>query len=297
MKAGVSTYSLSQAIRAREMTVIGAIEWIAEHGGEHVEIVPAGFDMTEENIRSIVEKCRELELDISSYTIGANFIDKNDTELQTEINRVKKEVNIAAMLGTKLMRHDAASRLPAESTLINFEKDLPYIVKACREIADYALQFGITTSIENHGYHLQHYDRVQRVLQAVDRENFRTTVDIGNFVVVDLNPLAGVTQNAPFASMVHVKDFYLKDACCNPGQGFCRSAGGNYCRGAIVGHGNVNVQAALQILKDSGYDGYLSLEFEGVEDCRMGCEIGLENLKRYIAELVVYKNSSGKING
>jgi sugar phosphate isomerase/epimerase len=97
--------------------------------------------------------------------------------------------------------------------------------------------------------------------------------------------------------MVHVKDFYLKDACCNPGQGFCRSAGGNYCRGAIVGHGNVNVQAALQILKDSGYDGYLSLEFEGVEDCRMGCEIGLENLKRYIAELVVYKNSSGKING
>ena len=61
--------------------------------------------------------------------------------------------------------------------------------------------------------------------------------------------------------------------------------GGNYFRGAIVGHGDIDIRAALKLLKDVGYDGYLSLEFEGMEDCRTGVEIGLENLKRFVAEL------------
>lgn len=33
MKAGLSTYSLLQAIRAGEMTVLDVIDWIADNGG------------------------------------------------------------------------------------------------------------------------------------------------------------------------------------------------------------------------------------------------------------------------
>ncbi len=285
MKTGVSTYSLSRAIKDGRMTVVDVIEWIAEHGGEHVEVVPGSFEMTEEVIGLIVDKTRELGLDISSYTIGANFIDKDEAELDAEIERVKKEVDIAAALGTKLMRHDVAYRAPEDTSLEQFEQDLPVIVKGCRAVADYAAQYGITTSIENHGYHVQHFDRVQRVIKEVDRENFKTTIDIGNFVVVDINPLAAVRQNAPLASMVHVKDFFLRNAERDPGEGFNKSRGGNYWRGAIAGHGDIDIQAALQILKDAGYDGYLSLEFEGMEDCLRGAEIGLKNLQRYVSKL------------
>ncbi len=283
MKIGVSTYSLSRAIEAGKMTVIDAIEWIAENGGEHVEIVPAGFDMNDELIKNIVAKTKELNLDISSYTIGANFIDKNNEELQAEIDRVKKEVDIAVALGTKLMRHDVAYRKPEDATLENFNKDLPAIVKACQAVADYAVKFNITTSIENHGYHVQHFDRVQTVVKAVNRDNFKTTLDIGNFICVDINPLAGVKKNAPLASMVHIKDFYLRNAERNPGEGFGKTLGGNYWRGAITGHGDIDIKAALQILKDAGYDGYLALEFEGMEDCCLGTRIGLANVKRFLS--------------
>jgi inosose dehydratase len=285
MKTGVSTYSLSRAIKAGEMTVIDVIEWIAENGGEHVEIVPIGFEMTDELTKEIVAKTKELNLDISSYTIGANFIDKDESELQVEIERVKKEVDIAVALGTKLMRHDVAYRSPEDTSLDQFDQDLPVIVKGCQAVADYAAQFGITTSIENHGYHVQHFDRVQKVIKVVNRDNFKTTIDIGNFVVVDINPLAGVAKNAPLASMVHVKDFYLRNVDRDPGEGFNKSLGGNYWRGAIVGHGDINIQVALQILKDAGYDGYLSLEFEGMEECRQGAKIGLANINRYVKNL------------
>jgi sugar phosphate isomerase/epimerase len=38
-------------------------------------------------------------------------------------------------------------------------------------------------------------------------------------------------------------------------------------------------------LKRAGYDGYVAIEFEGMEDCLLALEAGCENLKRYIAEI------------
>ena len=37
----------------------------------------------------------------------------------------------------------------------------------------------------------------------------------------------------------------------------------------------------LRALKRTGYDGYLSIEFEGMEDCIQGISVGLANLRRY----------------
>ncbi|NLD88350.1 MAG: hypothetical protein GX633_08870 [Clostridiales bacterium] len=45
------------------------------------------------------------------------------------------------------------------------------------------------------------------------------------------------------------------------------------------------VQQCLGIIARSGYDGYVSIEFEGMEEVMTGIEIGVENLKRFIAEL------------
>jgi sugar phosphate isomerase/epimerase len=82
-----------------------------------------------------------------------------------------------------------------------------------------------------------------------------------------------------------VKDFHIKCGCADPGQGWFRSRGGTPLRGAIVGHGNVDVPACLKALKAGGYDGYISIEFEGMEDNIQALTIGLDNLRRYTADL------------
>ena len=43
----------------------------------------------------------------------------------------------------------------------------------------------------------------------------------------------------------------------------------------------VSVKDAGKILKKSGYDGYISVEFEGAEDKLYGIKEGLENVKRF----------------
>lgn len=195
MKIGLSTYSLQQALDRKELTVPDAIRWIADQGGEHVEIVPMGFSLIDnpELIDEIKAAAKEVGIDISNYAIGANFAVQEDAEaLEQEIQNVMRHVDVAAALGVKLMRHDVAFRPAPEGTVAQFEIDLPVLVKACQRIADYAAGFGITTSVENHGYYVQSSERIQRLLHETARSNFKTTLDVGNFLCVDEDPVSAV---------------------------------------------------------------------------------------------------------
>lgn len=285
MKLGVSSYSLYQAMAAGNMNILEAIEWVAENGGEHIEIVPFGFDFEgnselEDQIR---EKAAAVGIDVSNYAIGANFITDSEEAYEAEIARVISEVDRANRLGAKLMRHDVASR--PDTSIVNFNEDLERIAVACQKIADHAKQYGIITSVENHGYYVQASDRVQALLHAVNRPNFKTTLDVGNFVCVDEDPISAVKKNIPFASMVHIKDFYIRPAHRNPGDGWFPSASGNFLRGAISGQGDLDLWEILRIVKQSGYDGYLSIEYEGMEECTKGTKIALDNVKRIWSEV------------
>jgi sugar phosphate isomerase/epimerase len=285
MKIGVSTYSLSRAIQSGEMNVVEAIDYIKEIGGEHVEIVPIGFNLTEnpELIAAIRQKAQDIGIEISNYAIGAEFSSANDIEYENEITRVKQEVDIAALLGVKLMRHDVATA--KDISIQHFDSLLPRLAEACRRIADYAASFGITTSVENHWYFLQASDRVQALIHAVDRPNFQTTLDVGNFMCVDENPVVAVKKNIPYASMVHIKDFYLRPAEDDPGEGWFSSAHGNHLRGAIIGNGDIDMRSVLKIIKQSSYNGFLSVEFEGMEECKLGTRLGLNNLRKLWNEI------------
>lgn len=285
MKIGLSSYSLHRAIASNEMTVLDAVQWIADQGGEHMEVVPIGFDLTgnpalADAIRS---KAAEAGIDLSNYAIGADFLKEGEGAFEQEIERVKREVDVARSLGVKLMRHDVA--WSPDISIKHFNEALERMASACRQVADYASQFGITTSVENHGYFVQASDRVQALIHAVDRSNFKTTIDVGNFMCADEDSVAAVKNNIAYASMVHIKDFYLRPADQNPGEGFFRTASGNFLRGAIVGQGDIDMRAVLRVIKQSGYDGYLSVEFEGLEDCKLGSKAGMDNLKRLWSEI------------
>lgn len=279
MKLGLSTYSLYGAIQSGELTVADAIDWMAGQGCEHVEIVPVGFDIrTPGLIDEIVSRAAAAGLEISNYAVGANFAVDDDEAYEAEIARVKDEVDIARALGVKKMRHDVASRQGA--SVGQFWRELPRLADACRRIAEYAASVGVVTSVENHGYYMQSSERVLGLLAETDHPNFRLTLDIGNYMCLDEDPAAAVKRSIGEASIVHLKDFYLRRGDQDPGEGWFKTASGNYLRGAIFGQGDIDVREVLRIVKASGYDGYLSLEFEGLEECKQGSRIGLANARR-----------------
>lgn len=288
MKFSVSVYSFMQYIQDGRLTPFSCIEKVKEMGFDAIEYVDFAFPKDEdptEYAKKLRAEADRVGLAISNYAVGADLLNGSDGDLEAEVERLKGQVDIAAILGCPTMRHDVTGGI-ANRTYQGYDNVVERLAKGCRAVAEYAAQKGIRTMTENHGFFSQDSLRVEKLINTVASDNFGQLVDMGNFLCADDDPVTAVGRCAPYAFYVHAKDFIVKSGQgVNPGQGFFLSRGGNFLRGTIVGHGDVPVVQCLRALKGAGYDGYIAIEFEGMEDCVKGVAIGLENLKRYVAEV------------
>lgn len=288
MKTGVSSYSFDKLIRSGAETQLSVMKKAAEMGFEGIEFtdLSAPDGVSESSYAELIRgESERLSLPVISYTVSANLLGENG--LDAEVERVCRKVDVAAILGVKVMRHDAAWAPPTgKESYVGFEQVLPVLVEGCRRITEYAASKGIETTIENHGHFCQDSDRVERIITGVGNPNFGLLLDIGNFSCVDEDNRIAVGKLARYAKHVHAKDFHIKSGDgFKPLGGYGTTRAGNYIRGAIIGHGNVPVMQCLSVLKANGYDGFVSVEFEGMEDCLDGISIGCENLKSMISSL------------
>ena len=290
MQIGVSSYSFSRLVASGALSFLDIPARAKELGFEVIEFsafhLPAG-----ETPLSFAPRVREAAdragLRIVSYTIGADFLRGSGGDWKAEAKRLESEVQVARLLGCSVMRHDATAGFPADRRgARSFAEALPILIQGCRAVTEYAADQGIRTTVENHGFFCQDSERVERLVCGVNHPNFGVLMDIGNFLCADEPPSLAVGRLAPYAFHVHAKDFHLKPGVApDPGEGWFQSRGGAYLRGAIIGHGDVPVGPCLRILKKHGYEGAVSIEFEGLEDPILGLRIGLANLRRIAAGL------------
>jgi len=290
MKIGVSSYSFSRLVSSGAMSQLDVIAKAKEMGFDVIEF--SAFTLPEGETPlsfapKVKEECQRVGIEISNYTIAGDFIRGCGGNLEAEIERLKEEVKVAKILGCPGMRHDAAWGFPNDYKGVkSFDAVLPRLAKGCRAITEYAADMGIKTMVENHGYFAQDSDRIERLVTAVDHPNFGVLIDIGNFLCVDEAPEKAVGRLMPYAFHVHAKDFHVKPGTGpDPGTGWFTSRGGNYLRGAVIGHGDVPIVQCLKIMKNNSYNGVLSIEFEGIEEPLTGISIGLANLRRYVAQV------------
>lgn len=284
MKFAVSSYSLYPLVKKGEKTekqLIGLAKELGFDGIEFAEIhAPQGADKIF-YAEELKKECERVGVEPVQYSVGADFIYGSNGDLFEETERLKKEVDVAVALGVKGMRHDATGGYnDKDKKYMGFEHALPRITEGYRAVTEYAEKRGIRTMIENHGLFCQDSDRVEKIITGVSHKNFGALIDMGNFLCADENPVNAVSRLAPFVSYVHAKDFHIKSGeAFPPCDGFFKTRGGNYLRGAVLGHGNVPVFQILGILKDSGYNGYITLEFEGHEDIVLANKWSLNALK------------------
>ena len=288
MKSSVSSYSFHQYIKAGKMTQLDTVAKAHELGFdsmEFIDIAGAGdYDLQCENARKIRAEADKYGMTITAYTIGGRLYNEDKEALRAEIERLKGQVDICAILGAPVMRHDVVYQLGNTIESRSFDAMLPTIAASVREITEYAATKGIRTCSENHGYIAQDSDRIERLINAVAHENYGVLVDMGNFLCADENPAVAVSRVAPFAFHVHAKDMIIRNKPINTIAGF-ETRGSNYLIGVAVGEGDVPVEQCLRVLKKAGYDGIASIEYEGIGDCIEGIKIAKRNLDRYIEAL------------
>ena len=279
MKVGVSSYSFESY---RKRTGAGYIEIcdIAKKIGfcaiEFIDLVCDGECTQEWRLKTADEirrHCESIGLEIPAYTVGANLIGEGGEET---VERLFGCLEVAKALGAGVMRHDIAYVLPEGYT---YKDAIVEAAPRIRRVADRAAELGIVTCVENHGRTFQAPERVEELILAVDRKNFGWLCDIGNFLCADCEPLASVRHAAKYTVHAHAKDFLYKQKDESLCAGWnIKTLGGNYLRGTVVGHGIVPVDKCIEALSLGGYDGYLSLEFEGPEEGIYAIETGYKNL-------------------
>lgn len=285
MKIGVSSYSYSRLVKSGALKQIEVIAKAKEQGFEVIEFstiaVPEGKTLPAfaAELRKEADRCA---LPIANYTIGADFLGGSGGDLKAEIERVKREVDVAEILGVPGMRHDATGGWPeAHVGPKSFEAAVPRLAEGCRAVTEYAAAKKIKTMVENHGRFCQDSERVEKLVCAVAHPNFGVLIDMGNFACVDEDSGMAVGRLLRYAFHAHAKDFHFRSGNLpHPGEGWFQSRGGNFLRGAIIGQGDIPVIQCIRLLKGAKYDGVLSIEFEGMEDVLTGIRIGRDNLKR-----------------
>ena len=283
MKIGISSYSFASYIKATGAGYLDICDKAKELGFEGIEFIDLiceGENTIEDRLalaREIKEHCDKIGLDIPAYTVGANLIGEGAEET---VNKLFDALEIAKTLGAGVMRHDVCYKAPCGA---GYKEVIAEAVPRIRRVADRAAELGIISSVENHGRLIQAPEIVRELILAVDRPNYGWLCDVGNFLCADCEPLASCKIAAKYTVHVHAKDFLYKSGDESGKEGFgIGTLGGNFIRGTVVGHGVVPVEDCLRALKAGGYDGYVSLEFEGPENPEYALSAGYKNLKEFI---------------
>ena len=279
MKASVSNYSFYQYYRAGKITLPEICTKARELGFEAIEFIDMPESNPSEMAKELKKAAADNGLEVIAYTIGARMYHDEKAAWEKELDRMKGQIELAAPLGAPLMRHDVCYEISPIKR--SFDLMLPQIAENTRTITEIAKTYGIKTCSENHGRIAQDSDRMERLFNAVNHENYGLLVDFGNFNGAGETPCLAVSRVAPYAFHAHAKDVLIhpdKPAF----ESFGASRDFHRTEATYIGAGDVDVLRCMKIMKKAGYDGYVSIEFEGAMDCIEGIKLGKENLDKYI---------------
>jgi sugar phosphate isomerase/epimerase len=288
MKSCVSLYSYWKPVRLGEMDQYEVIEKIKALGVDAVELlmladaVPKGETM-QSYAKKLYGHARKTGLEVPILSMDSKLY---CADPEKELSYLCSMVDVASECGIGLMRFDIAYSLMGNEEVKNYKTVINAVTPYIRRLADYAKGKGVKVISENHGRIIQDSYRIEELVTTVDHRNYGYLCDIGNFGGVDEDCASAVSRLLPYITFVHAKDALVRSGMeYDPGRNFSKTRGGNYRRATIFGQGDVPVYRILSSLKAFGYDGYISLEYEGIEDTDMAMEIGAENLKRMLSDI------------
>ena len=194
------------------------------------------------------------------YSIGNDFFQPERSAWEKQLADAKSGVEVADRLGVRTLRVFSGNAKPGYA----FEDGLAWIVEGLAALAAYAERYKVTLALENHGLMAGRSDQVRQVIDAVGSPALRANIDTGNFLLVGQNPTDAARDLAPLAALVHLKDF--RRARPDETAHIYKALDGTPFTGAVVGQGQVDLPAIVALLDAAGYDGWLSLEYEGGDD-------------------------------
>lgn len=253
MKIALSSWSLHREIPGK-MDLVDFIEVATdEFGISNLELCQQHFSSTDVSYFERVK--RKLS---DSNSVGVNLpIDVGDIsqpdkrKRKEDIAIIKEWIRIAKDIGFPYARVNTGKSSDTSS--------MQRIIASYKELVEYAESIGIGILIENHGGVSNNPEKLVEIIKKVGSSSFGACPDFGNFP--ESTRYKDLEMVAPYALLAHAKTYQFDE------------------RGEET---RINMRQCLDILRRAGYNGYLSIEFEGSGDQFEGVRKSKALLEKYI---------------
>lgn len=278
MKISVSMYSLNRTIKQKNWSIADFIHYAKEVPVQGIELLDIYWENRQHEIAEVTRLIEENGLVVSAYDITNNFVKETPEERMDEVRKVINGIYVAKQLGTNIVRVFCGDAHEQIST----EQSLEYIVEGFTQCAETAEKEQVYLAIENHGLLSGRSEQIQDIIQKINSPYVKATFDTGNFLLVHEEPEKAFKRLKEDIVHVHFKDFRQKqpDEQVN---GF-RSTKGETLIGVIPGDGQVDLKTLIQELQNINYPGWLSIEYEGLDDPELANIEAVNRLKERLNE-------------
>ncbi len=187
------------------------------------------------------------------------FFDFTKEDYDEAMERLKKYAQIAQILGSPYLHHTVLAEFedPAR-VLAERDKFFEIGIRAVREIYDYAKPLGVQTIYEDQGFIFNGVKGLGALLENADRD-IGLVVDFGNIAQSGDEVTQLLRAYPDKVRHVHIKDVRVTDEPLS--EGSLPTINNKYMTEVKLGTGDVRLKEALSILKEIGYNGYMSAEF------------------------------------
>jgi sugar phosphate isomerase/epimerase len=255
-----STHKQQPIQGERTLTVEKFLDHCAEWNVDGAELTSYYFpkDVTDAQLAEVRRHAHLRGVTITGTSVGNTFTHPPGADRDKELADVKKWIDRAVILGAPHIRVFAGN-VPKGG---NFEDAKKTCIEQLEECAAYAGKHGIFLGIENHhGIVAEPKDLID-IVKAVKSPWVGINLDTGNFNTPD--PYADLVKIAPYAVNVQVKT-EIKP------------------RGAKEKQ-PADLNRLVKIVRDSGYRGWVTLEYEALDDPWKSVPVVLEKLRPLLAD-------------
>ena len=225
-------------------------------------------------IPGMIDALGEAEMTISMYDVEYDVVSRDPAVRQDRTEGFHERLRAANRVGaTKVLI------LPGDPTGdISREECHEWLNEAIAKSLPVAKELGITLTIANLGFAAKTYGSSDYILATCKaaEPDLKNTYDVGNFLMAKEDSIEAL--NKVFSETVHV---HFKDWEIVPSErpGAFAGMDGRLYLGAPLGDGIVNLPGVVARLKELNYDGYLSVEYEGIEDPWKAVDRGITYLR------------------
>ena len=271
-RIGVSTYSFWGFDRAAYQSIEKCLEAAADMGFDGVELLQVQMDDTSPAmLRKIKSRAFSLGLDLMGFSTHQGFLTPDDRKRDENVLKTAMYLEEAYDLGIPTIRvntgrwgtskdfDELMKNRGIEPRLEGYTDDdgFKWAIDAFARLVPEAEKRGVVMGLENHWGLGITAEGVLRIVDAIKSPWLQVTLDTGNFLE---DPYDRLAKLAPRTCLMQAKTYY----------------GGGTWYTLDLDYGRI-----AKIMREAGYRGYVSLEFEGKEDPMSAVPKSLAELRKH----------------